>query len=217
MRGLIIKDIKLMKSQKNFFISLIVIAIGLTWIYKETTFIIGYLTMMCPLFTISTISYDEYDNGNAFLFTLPITRKSYVLEKYYFGIIVGLLSLIVSTVMCIIAEFFKNGIPMQEILLVPPFTLTVLFIFLAIAVPYQFKFGAEKGRIAMMLTIGAIIVLGIVAVKILNVLGVNIISILNQLSSLGIWMFAGILILCSFALLFLSSRISISIMNKKEL
>lgn len=69
----------------------------------------------------------------------------------------------------------------------------------------------------MMLTIGAIIVLGIVAVKILNVLGVNIISILNQLSSLGIWMFAGILILCSFALLFLSSRISISIMNKKEL
>ena len=34
---------------------------------------------------MSSISYDEFDNGNAFLFSLPITRKDYVLEKYIFG------------------------------------------------------------------------------------------------------------------------------------
>lgn len=217
MKGLLIKDFKLMKIQKNFFITLITIAIGLACFYEETTFIIGYLTIICSLFTISTISYDEYDNGNAFLFTLPITRKGYVIEKYCFGIIMGLLSLLTSTILCLITEFFKKGISSEEILLIPPFILASLFIIIAIAIPYQIKFGAEKGRIAIMLTMGVIIVIGIVVIKITELLNFDLASILNQLSNLGIWMLAGIFILCSIILLIISAKICISIMNKKEL
>ena len=49
---------------------------------KELYAAVGYVTFIFTLFTVSTISYDEYDNGYPFLFTLPITRRQYVNEKY---------------------------------------------------------------------------------------------------------------------------------------
>ena len=89
MKGLLIKDFKLMMMQKNFFLSIIAIAVVLTVFVKNPSFIIGYLTFIGSVFTLSTISYDEFDNGNAFLFSLPITRKLYALEKYVFGFLTG--------------------------------------------------------------------------------------------------------------------------------
>lgn len=62
--------------------------------------------MICSMFSLSTISYDEFDNGNAFLFSLPITRKGYVIEKYIFGIMLGVISLILSTIIACILTLF---------------------------------------------------------------------------------------------------------------
>ena len=89
MKGLLVKDFKLIKLQKNFFIVIIAIAIGLAVINDSPTFMLGFLTFVVSMFTLSTITYDEFDNGNAFLFTLPISRKSYVVEKYGFSFLVG--------------------------------------------------------------------------------------------------------------------------------
>ena len=89
MKGLLIKDFKLLQGQKNFFITIIAIAGIMAIFMEDASFIIGYMTFVGSLFTLSTISYDEFDNGNAFLFSLPITRKDYILEKYGFGLIVG--------------------------------------------------------------------------------------------------------------------------------
>ena len=81
MKGLLIKDLKLLKGQKNFFVVLIVIAIVLSVSMSSPSFVIGYMTFIGAVFTLSTISYDEFDNGNAFLFTLPFSRMDYVIEK----------------------------------------------------------------------------------------------------------------------------------------
>ena len=82
MKGLLIKDLKLFQLQGKFFICF-VIAIGmiLTFINHNATFLLAFLTFVMSNFSLSTISYDEFDNGYAFLFTLPITRKRYIMEK----------------------------------------------------------------------------------------------------------------------------------------
>ena len=71
MKAMLIKDWKLMKGQKQFvFILCIFLAVfGAT--SNNLGFLISYMTLMATIFSISTISYDEFDNGNAFLFTLP--------------------------------------------------------------------------------------------------------------------------------------------------
>ncbi len=80
MKGLLIKDFQLLKAQKSFFMVLIAVAVGMCLFSYDTSFITGFLTFAVSLFTISTVSYDEFDNGNAFLFSLPISRTGYVMD-----------------------------------------------------------------------------------------------------------------------------------------
>ena len=89
MKGLLIKDFKLMKNQKNFFFIMIFIAAAMLFAEFESTFVVSYFTMIASMFVLSTISYDEYDNGYAFLFSMPFSRTSYVKEKYIFSILMG--------------------------------------------------------------------------------------------------------------------------------
>ena len=98
MKGLLIKDFKLLKGQKNFFMTITAISIIMIIVSPGTSFPIGFLGFVGALFSLSSISYDEFDNGNAFLFSLPITRKDYVLEKYIFGLISGIMFLLLGTV-----------------------------------------------------------------------------------------------------------------------
>ena len=86
MKGLFVKDIELMKQQKQFFILVIVMGVILNLAGSgSVSFAIGYFTFVTAIFAITTISYDEFDNGLAFLMTLPVTRKQYVAEKYLLG------------------------------------------------------------------------------------------------------------------------------------
>ena len=70
-----------MVKQQKIFSSVVFIAVLLAVVTGNTFFIISYMTFVASLFTLTSISYDEFDNGNAFLFSLPITRRMYVKEK----------------------------------------------------------------------------------------------------------------------------------------
>ena len=76
MKGLLIKDIKLLNNQKKQFILLLVmfVFLGFTGIFMPE-FIMGYLPFTLGIFVMSTISYDDFDNGLSFLMTLPVTRN----------------------------------------------------------------------------------------------------------------------------------------------
>lgn len=82
MKGLLLKDIGLLKNMKVMIA--IYFILGAIFSFTNTQFILGtcYVATFSGMLGIGTLSYDEYDNGNAYLLTLPITRKEYVLEKY---------------------------------------------------------------------------------------------------------------------------------------
>lgn len=216
MKGLLIKDFCLLKMQKKFFILIIIMSICLAVSMDDTSFIIGYLTIVMPSFSISTISYDEFDKGNSFLFTLPISRKGYVIEKYCFSFLLGIASLIISIILSLCVGMVK-GMPvgLEHIKFALPFFPVMVFI-LSIMIPLQLKFGAEKSRIAIFAFAGISFVIGFGAVKIFEVLKLDLNVMLDGLFSIN----AGILIAIAVAIVLvvfmLSMKISISIMNKKE-
>lgn len=108
MKGLLIKDFKLMKMQKNFFLMMIAIVIAISFFQNEISFPLGFLPFVISLFSLSTISYDEFDNGNAFLFSLPISRKDYVKEKYLLSFLLGFGALILGLLIICVAGFLKG-------------------------------------------------------------------------------------------------------------
>ena len=83
MKGLLIKDFKLIFGNVKMIVMLIFISIFLMFSQEEGafTFVVSYMTIITSMFVLSTISYDDFDHGMSYLMTLPLTRKIYAAEK----------------------------------------------------------------------------------------------------------------------------------------
>lgn len=216
MKGLLIKDFKLMKGQKNFYMTIVPMAIGITVFLENSAFVIWYMTFIGSLFTLSSISYDEFDNGNAFLFSLPISRKEYVVEKYVFGLIVLGGSWLFTTIFALITEVLKDHVLTAETLVSALWVLPILLFILAVMLPFHLKFGSEKGRIAILGAFGLIYLIGFIMVKTLEIFNINLISMLNNLSSMSIKMLMITILVLSIIVFLISLNISTVIMGRKE-
>lgn len=216
MKGLLIKDMKLMKVQKNFFILIFAVGIGLAVFTDNISFIIGYISLICSMFTLSSISYDQFDNGSAFLFSLPISRKDYVMEKYIFGLILGGGTWILSTLIALLATMLRHVNPVSETLITASVILPLLLGILAVMIPVVLKYGGEKGRIAIIGFIGVVFLISLLLVKGAKMLKIDFTGLAAKLSSLHYETVLGFIIGAAVVALLISYRISASIMEKKE-
>lgn len=216
MKGLLIKDFKLMKGQKNFFMAIVIISLIMIITSPGTSFPIGFLGFVGSLFSLSSISYDEFDNGNAFLFSLPITRKDYVLEKYVFGLISGVTSLLLGTVISLIAIGITKTGDFNEILITAGSLLPTILLILSIMLPFILKFGGEKGRIAIIGLMGFIFVIGLLLIKATEYMGIDLYTLFKKLSQFEPQVYIVLFLLISAAVLVISYLISLAILNKKE-
>lgn len=216
MKGLLIKDLKLMKMQKNFFIMIVVISFVVSLLTEDVTFMLGFISFITSLFTISTISYDEFDNGNAFLFTLPIDRKKYAAEKYVFGMLLGVCSLFLAIILAVILNLIEKSDTTSDILISAVMLLPFVFLLVSIMIPFQLKFGSEKGRIAITAALGIVFLISFILGELAAILGINIAEVINRISLLGAGGLFIVIFVISMIVVLFSMKISISIMNKKE-
>lgn len=156
MKGLMIKDFKTICGvQKTTLIFSLVFAIWFSSMGMAEA-AMGYVIIFSVFISMSTISYDDFNNGTVFLFTLPFERKEYVTGKYLFGILLGALGAVIGVLGNIISGVIKGGaIEWKEMLGAALMILAVGILMLAVALPMQLKFGAEKGRLVTMLVYGA--------------------------------------------------------------
>lgn len=215
MKGLIIKDFKLLMMQKSFFITLAIVAVFFS-ITTDSVFVIGFLTMICSMFVLSTISYDEFDNGNAFLFSLPITRKGYVIEKYIFGIMIGIISLVLSTIIACILTLFLNGTITNDLFLVSLFYIPIVLVLQSLMLPLQIKFGSEKSRIAIFIVVAIIFIIGYGFNELIRILNIDFTSLVNTVLTMNISMILMIIMFLSLIIMFISCKISMKLIKNKE-
>lgn len=218
MKALFIKDWKLLKNQGKMF-GAVLVFYGLLAVMDNSMgqSILGFFPFLFGLFTISTISYDEYQHGMTYLMTLPIKRKTYVTEKYLFAMTLAgagsLLIFILELLYSVIMHRGMTEVVMWEILS-SSFMIPVVILFLALALPLNLKFGSEKGRSLFSGMMLAFFFLGIVGVKKLKgSLLLEQIQTLLQAKGL-LLVTAGILIYVS--ALVISYRISVRIIEKRE-
>jgi ABC-2 type transport system permease protein len=216
MKGLLIKDLKLMKGQKNFFLIIAAVVIGMMLFSDDIVFPLGFLTFIVSLFTLSTVSYDEFDNGYPFLFSLPITRPTYIIEKYCLGLILGLGAWTVSGILAVITGMLKGTASLHDILICALIILILMFLIQAVMLPFQIKFGGEKGRVAIIASIGLLFVIGVVVVKAAEALNIDPAGIIRHLPVPGVGAVAALAATAAVILWLISMKISISIMNRKE-
>lgn len=159
MRGLIEKDLRLTLARKQTLVLFIGMAL-IMGIAMEGSFIVGYLTMLAVIVAVGTISYDELDNGFAFLMTLPFDRKTYVKEKYLFCLFMAAAGWCLGAVMLVLANIVRGeaASPMAELPMLLAL-IPVMFLTAAVIIPLQLKYGSEKSRIVLFVIFGVIAVL----------------------------------------------------------
>ncbi len=216
MRGLISKDLRLTVKRKQSLIIFGVMALVMGFA-MEGTFIIGYLTMLAAIVAIGTISYDEYDNGYAFLMTLPVERKTYVLEKYLFCALMSAGAWCVSVVIYSVVGLIKHA-PVNVIGEFPMLFshLPVMLLLTTVIIPLQLKYGAEKSRIAIFVIYGGIAALFILAMKLINSSNLNVNQAVSKLDTLPPFLVLMAIAAVCAAVMVISYLISVRIMEKKE-
>jgi len=217
MNGLLVKDVKLMLGQKKFF--LVVVGMGIFFMFSNANPVSGvsYITMLLSIFTLSTISYDEFDNGMAFLMTLPIERKTYALEKYVFAGLVSLISAVGTSVLAYIFGMVMDvPVDVAEVIGVACVIVLISWLILSVTIPLQIKYGSEKGRIAMILAMGMIFGAVFVLAKGLSSSGTDMSGVILFLESLEAWQLVLGAVLVTVLALVISYLSCVRIINKKE-
>ncbi len=216
MKGLLIKDFKLLKNQRNFFVLIIIAALVMDSSLGDTTVIIGYLTFIGSLFTLSTISYDELDNGYPFLFSLPVTRKDYALEKYLFGFLFSTGVWLFGILIALCVSLMRNKTLDSDFFLSALAFLPIFLMLLALMLPLQLKFGGEKARIVILIIGAGVFAVSFFGIKLAKNIGLDISALANNMSQIHIGVLLSAAILVALLSLLISTRISVRIMNKKE-
>ena len=213
MKGLFVKDIELMKQQKQFFILVVVMGVILN-LAGSGSFATGYFTFVTAIFAITTISYDEFDNGLAFLMTLPVTRKQYVAEKYLLGAGLTAAAWGIATITGVICK----GVAELQGCLSEKIIDTLIYIplallMLAVSLPLVIHFGAEKGRYIAMVMWAIIFAVVYILIKTMGLSADAVDAWLNGLNRgmvlAGVVLFTVIVYMGSFG-------IGVRLMEKKE-
>ncbi len=216
MKGLLIKDWRLALQQKRFFVMILIISFFLNF-NLNGNFSTGYLTFVGAMFVMSTISYDEYDNGYLFLMSLPVSRQTYVKEKYLFGFLLGMAAWLLAAVFFVVYQLAVTAdFTMGDTFLIILIYIPIFIIVIDVLMPFQLKYGGEKGRIVMFAFIGGMLALGYLFVLLIKMLGVDLSQNLYAVSYVDVVFGEIAFFLLAAVVTGISMAVSIRIMKKKE-
>lgn len=153
MKGLILKDLyQMVRYYKSYLVLVVVFLFSSA--NTANLFFTFYPVMIAGMIPPSLLAYDERNKWDLYSATLPVTRKQLVSAKYLIGLLVQLMFLLVTAV-------FQTGIMVAR----GSFSLSWLWSLVSmmavlsalsssITLPFMFKLGAEKGRMAYYVMIG---------------------------------------------------------------
>ena len=164
MLGLMKKDLYLLKASLKAR-SMILVMLVIYFVAAGSgdsifTFIPTYIVFMSML---STFSYDEYNQFDAFAVSLPNGRKNVVRAKYVVTLLISAITALLTVLISGVAGLiFGRGLELSGLLESFIGAMCALLILQALFYPLIFKFGINKGRVmvfVLAMAVGALIFL----------------------------------------------------------
>ena len=224
MKGLLIKDLKILAKQKKFFIFVLLLMVVMSFSMEDVSFSATYSVLIISMLTLTTISYDEMNGGMLFLLSLPANRKTYVKEKYVFA----MLNLVFAAVLAFAFGYVASMVKQTDIA-VADFAASVMIVLvavgmaLALAIPVDLKYGAEKGRMIVIGVLAGFLVIAAAVYKAISALFhvdvvVELTKVLARIESKALLatLLTGGPLVALLLVLYVSYLVSNRIMMKKE-
>ena len=161
MKGLLVKDFYMAAKYCKAFLIVFFIFFALSLLGDDNdVFFIVYPTMIAGIIPMTLLSYDERDKWSQYSATLPYRRSQLVSSKYLIGLLLGapvyIMSITVSAVRMSLYCIFS----LEAFLAMAAILLVLSVMGPTLLLPFVFRFGAEKGRIAFYVMVGMLCAIG---------------------------------------------------------
>lgn len=206
MKGLLIKDFKLIRKHNLGFLLVAAMFFSLSLLSDNSMYFSYYSAAMISIMPVFTMAYDETYKWTKYEAIIPIKKIAIVLEKYILVFIVSIPAILAET---LIFHYVK-GISIQNTASLAYLMLFISFISPAIVMPFIFRFGYLKGKIVNLIVMGAMAA-SITAINIKNGTGSTVLerNFTPQPDAL-VFAITGIIIIC------ISMLLSIMLYRKRE-
>ena len=217
MKGLIIKDLCVIKNQMKSLLLVLALFIFLSIANKDATFVLFLIPFYMIMILITTFSYDEFNKWECYCNSLPLSRKEIVKAKYLLFNATSLIVLILGVLASFIIPNFIENTTFESIYASIIGVAFGICLVISLLIPFYYKFGSQKGRIMLFLTV-AILALLIGTITSLDVFNnIELMNIINSLNNLSLGMFTLLLIIVTIIIMTISYYISVKIYSNKEL
>ena len=157
MKGLLLKDLYMMRKycRTYLLVTLVFFAVGFSG--NENPFFMIYPCLFCGMIPVTLLAYDERSGFLRYSAVLPCTRGEFVSEKYLLGLLVQLALLLLTAI--VQAARLRLGVGDTAASDFPSLMTAVLLVSCvasSIPLPFMFRYGTEKGRIAYYVMIGLV-------------------------------------------------------------
>lgn len=169
MKGLLVKDFKLLTSGGNYFAMVSALAffeVLCVLIGGEVFSDLSQGSMVIAALAVETKIYDFYDNGMAYLLTLPVSRRKYVRESYLFTILHAVALMLVFNIMNIAAMVLKGSKTQAYLDFLSDRwkSFGIILLIIALVIPFYIRFGVKKSSYiavisTMLIAVGVLFVL----------------------------------------------------------
>lgn len=192
MKGLLLKDLYMVKKYCKSYLIIAAFFIAASFVGNNDLFFVSYPILLCGMIPVNLLGYDERSRWLQYSETLPYTKAQIVTSKYLIGLFAQTAMLIVIGIAQIINMTINSDVQVNNFLVLMPMILIVSTVISSLTLPFIFKLGIEKGRIAYYFMIGIAIAGSLVASNIFGAgfqaeIGRNIILALLCLAGIGIY------------------------------
>lgn len=163
---------------KSMLLILLVFAIGLIMVSGVESYIISS-GVLCSMMIVTTFTFDDHCKWSKYALVMPICKKDIVKAKFIVLIIFCIAGICVGTIFGV-----AGGVAMHKMALSMEGIVTMLFmgfvglivsvIFGSMSIPLVFKYGAEKGRMLLLISFAVPLGICFMVYEILMMLGVKI-------------------------------------------
>ena len=216
MKGLIIKDLCVIKNQMKTLLLVLAFFIIFSIINEDATFVLFLIPFYMIMLLITTFSYDEFNKWECYCNSLPLSRKEIVKAKYILFNASSLILIILGILASFIIPNFIENTTFESIYASIIGVAFGICLVISLLIPFYYKFGSQKGRIMLFLTIAilALLIGMITSLDIFN--NIELMNIINSLNNLSLGMFTILLIIITVIIMAISYYISIKIYSNKE-
>ncbi|MBQ8905555.1 MAG: ABC-2 transporter permease [Ruminococcus sp.] len=138
------------------FIAMVFLFLGVSVANSDMFFFLVYPCMLAGIIPVTLLGYDERNKWLEYSGTLPYTKAQIVSSKYLVGLIAQVSVLILTMIAQAISMHVNNRIDMKSLLILLVTLVAMSCFSSSITLPFMFKWGVEKGRIAYYFMIGFI-------------------------------------------------------------